>query len=425
MAQDGKTRYTLTDCVQAGLQRNTDLQRSRNDIDKAVSSKTAAFGDFLPSVSVDGSWTRADRAQYGFQSSRGIYQSRDFFSYNAGVNLTLFDGLSNIRNADRSILGLQSAERSTEKREQDVVFTVQQSFFNALRLQQLVTVHSANLERSRKQLDRIKEFHAVGAVPLADVYRQQVQVGRDELTLLQAENDHRNALINIQVLLALDPRQPFEIDPAGVGNTIDSLEVAQYRAALPSVDALITNALQARPDLKQAQLNLDIAGKSVQIAAAGHYPVVSAFARYGWSNNRIAELWSNDLGSFNYGLNFTVPIFSNFKVLTSQQKATIEERNSESVLTDLQRSIGAEIKKADNNLAAAEKTVEIARRTLFSAQEDQRIANERYSLGAGTLLDLIVANSNLTAAQSEVVNSTFNYHIARKQLENALGAMSY
>ena len=423
-AQETKTRYTLTECVQTGLANNSDLQRSRNEIDRATTFKTAAFGDFLPNLTLRGSWSRSDRPGYSFQST-GATQSQDNFSYSASSNLTLFDGLANIYTADRSILNLQAAERSTEKREQDIVFSIQQAFFNALRLQQLVTVDESNLDRSRKQLDRIKEFNAVGSVPMADVYRQQVQVGRDELTLLQAENEYTNALLQLQVLLALDTRKPFEIDPSGEPTRLDSSEISRYRRELPPLDGLINEAIASRADVKQAELNIQSANKNKWIATTGHLPVLSAFAGYNWSNDKLAQLWTRDQGIFSYGLNISLPIFMNFQVMTAEQRAEIDRLNSETVLTDLQRAIAADLKKADNTMIAAEKNVEIARRIVFSAQEDQRIANERYSLGAGTLLDLIIANTNLTSAQSEVVNSTFNYLIARKQLEYALGKMSY
>lgn len=417
-AQGVKTRYTLADCIQTGLAKNSDLERSRNEIDRAVSFKTAAFGQFLPTIGARGSWSRSDRVRSGMTS-------RDAFSYSIGSDLVLFDGLANIYTADRGILNMQAAERSTEKREQDIVFGIQQAFFNALRLQQLVTVNRSNLERSAKQLERIKEFNAVGSVPLADVYRQQVQVGRDELALLQSENDHQNALISLQTMLALDPRNPFELDEADAAANADSVEIARYRATLPSLSTLIEGALTSRADIRQAELNLNSAAKSSSIATAGHFPVLSAFASYDWSNDRIAALWSEDYGRFSYGLSFSIPLFSNFQVVTAEQRAEIDRRNSQTVLTDVQLIVTAEITRAEYALTAAEKNVEITRRIVFSAQEDQRIANERYSLGAGTLLDLIVANTNLTAAQSEVVNSTFNYLIARKQLEYALGNMTF
>jgi outer membrane protein len=164
--------------------------------------------------------------------------------------------------------------------------------------------------------------------------------------------------------------------------------------------------------------------KSVGIAQSGHYPSLSAFAGFGWGNTELKEFTNKDYTRFQYGLQLQVPIFSRFLVSSAVQNAEIEKIDAQTTVSTLQRSISADMRKALNNLASAEKNLDITKRTLVSAQEDQRIATERYSLGAGTLLDVIVANSNLTAAQSDAVNGTFNYLIARKQVEYQLGTIT-
>ena len=161
--------------------------------------------------------------------------------------------------------------------------------------------------------------------------------------------------------------------------------------------------------------------KSVSIARAGHYPSLTASAGYAWSNIELKNFTGEDYGTFSYGLQLSVPLFNGFAVSSAVQLAEVDRMNAETGKLELQRSISGSVQKAYNAVTLAEKNLEISNRTLTSAQEDQRIANERYTLGAGTLLDLIVANTNLTAAQSDVVNATFDYRIARKALEYQVG----
>lgn len=414
--------YTLQQCIEIGLRQSTDLLRAQNDIVTAESYKTQAFGAFLPSLSASGSWNRYDKDQIGLRGD-GLYASRNSFSYSIRSGLVLFDGLANIRNAERGLLGVQAAEQGRERREQDVVFAIQSRFYNALRTRQLVKVNEANLERSRRQLERIRGFNAVGSVPLADVYRQEVQVGRDELALLQSQNDEATALLDLQTQLALPPADRFEIDARGIPAGIDSIEIAAYRATLASVTVLSQQAIARRADIRQSDLAVEGAGKGVAAAFAGHLPTVSAFLQHGWNNLELTNF--SDYSRTVYGVSIELPLFSNFQVSTGVQRARIDRLNAEYARTDLERTIAAELRKALNTLTTAEKNVDIARRILVSAQEDHRIASERYSLGSGTLLDQIVAASNLTAAESDAVNATFNYLIARHQLDYQLGLMNY
>ncbi len=414
--------YTLRQCIEISLRQSTDLLRAANDIETADSYKKQAFGAFLPSLSANGNWSRYDRDQIGLRGSE-LFTSRNSYSYSVRSGLVLFDGLANFRNAERGILSYQAAEFGRERREQDVVFSVQSRFYNALRTRQLVKVNEANLDRSRKQLDRVREFNRVGAVPQADVYRQEVQVGRDELALLQVRHDEATALLDLQAQLSLRPSDGFDVDASGVAARVDSADIVAYRMSLPPIEELVRQAIDRRSDVRQSELAVESADKGVSSAFAGHLPSLTAFAQYGWNNLELAAFSTYD--RFVYGLNIEVPLFSNFQVSTNVQRARIDKLNAEYARTDLNRTIASELRKALNTLSTAEKNVEIAQRILHSAQEDHRIASERYSLGAGTLLDQIIAASNMTSAESDVVNATFNYVIARHQLDYHLGLMNY
>ncbi len=414
---------TLEECVQLALQNNPDLRRSGSEIARAGTYKQQAFGQFLPSLSASAGWTRTDKDRYSLLPS-GLITSRNSYDYSISSSLVLFDGLNNIYGADRGILNARAAESGHQRRRQDVIFLVKQGFYNSLRLQQLVKVNESNLERSRKQLERVRAMNQVGSVPLADVYRQQVQVGRDELGLLQSENDFRNSLVDMQTMLGLDPRSPFDIDAAGLAESVDSAGMARYRTELSDYPELVRRALDARSDYRQTEFALRSAEKGVGIARSAVFPTVSAFARYGWNNIVLEEFTSSGFTDFSYGLRISLPIFSNFNVSTAIERAEIDRSDAATYLSEQERAIASGVQKSLNTLAAAEKNVEISTRTLRSALEDQRIATERYSIGAGTLLDLIVANANLTAAQSDVVNATFNYLTARAQVEYQLGILS-
>ncbi|MBU2471322.1 MAG: TolC family protein, partial [Bacteroidetes bacterium] len=83
-----------------------------------------------------------------------------------------------------------------------------------------------------------------------------------------------------------------------------------------------------------------------------------------------------------------------------------------------------DIQKARLDLEAVEKQVKVTQASVFSAEMDRKIAEEKYNLGAGTLLDLLIANANYTNAQSNKVNAVIGYLLAKKQMEFVLGTIS-
>jgi outer membrane protein len=262
-------------------------------------------------------------------------------------------------------------------------------------------------------------MNIVGSVPKADVFRQEVVVGNDELAVLESRNNFRNALVDFQSLLGIEPQASFQLAKTDIATTIGATEITSYRATISDFREMVALALKSRLDFRQADVGVRSAEKSVSIASSGHLPDVSAFAQYSWNNLELAEFGEYD--RFFYGISLSIPLFSNFQVSSNVQRSEILLKETEYAHEQLRRTIATEIMKAVNNLEMAEKTIDISEKKLLSAREDQRTAQERYNLGAGTLLDLITANSNFTLAEADVVNARFNYLTAQKQMDYQLG----
>jgi outer membrane protein len=72
-------------------------------------------------------------------------------------------------------------------------------------------------------------------------------------------------------------------------------------------------------------------------------------------------------------------------------------------------------------LQTAYTQIDIARDNVAAGTEDLRVQQERYKVGAGTILDLLTSEASLTLAQSDLIQAKFNYNIARAQLEALVG----
>ncbi|MBR9978639.1 MAG: TolC family protein, partial [Bacteroidetes bacterium] len=274
--------YTLEQCIETGLKNNIDILRARNNIDRSGSFRTEAYGQFLPSLRASASWSRSDAEQLAFRADN-LLRSRNSYSYSVQAGLTLFDGMRNFNTVDQSLLEFNAAEESFQRTRQYVVYAIQQSFLNTLRMEQLEEVAESNLERGTAQLERIREMYAVGAVPRADVLRQEVVLGNDELAVIEAHNNYINALVDLQAMIGLSPRPAFEISAADIPESILDTDITRFRAGLGEFDALLDEAVNRRADYRQADLSLQSAEKGVSIARAGHVPSVSAFAQYNWN----------------------------------------------------------------------------------------------------------------------------------------------
>jgi len=105
----------------------------------------------------------------------------------------------------------------------------------------------------------------------------------------------------------------------------------------------------------------------------------------------------------------------------NQVNASVARDNAEARAADTRRFVSAQLTQQMAALATAFEQISIASDNLAAATEDLRVQNERYRVGAATILDLLTSQAALTQAEVNVVQTRFNYLIARAQVEAVLG----
>jgi outer membrane protein len=426
------TTLTLEQVKQIALERNLNVVQAQNNVSAAQSQVLSAYGTYLPTVSASGGWSRtqSDRASnttavIGGQPIvvPGQFSVTNNFNTGLSANLVLFDGFSRSANvsaaSSRAILSEQTASRTR----QAIAFQAVSDYLNVLRNEQLVRVSEENLKRDRRQLERIVESNRVGALSLADVYRQQSQVASDELDVITAQNEYDKSKADLAALAGLDVSQDYRFEDPSIPTELDSTRVREQLAGLGSFEEISSRAIAARPDYMGAVENLDAAESGVTSARGGYFPTVSASAGYSLFNEEFKGLSNNK--NLNWGVGFRWSLFDGFQTNQAIQTASAQRRNAEITLSQAERDINVQIKKALLDLDAARKSLEVSQKGLVSAAEDRKIAEERYNLGAGTLLDLMVANANFVRAEAQKVNATYGFITATYNLEFVIGERTY
>jgi outer membrane protein len=416
---------TLDDCIRIALERNIEIRRARYAVETSSSNVLSAYGVFLPSLNITGNWSRLQKeTPFTFIPGLGLVpiptlETYNSFSTSVSTNILLFNGFANIANLNRAKSNYLSADYSFRRTRQTVIFQTHQLYLNVLRTKQLLKVSQDNLKRSRGQLERIREANRVGSVSLADVYRQEVQVGSDELALIRAQNDYEKAKTDLIAYLGLDPSIDYEFEDPSIG--VDTMEFIDIREWISNLQALISEAFENRPDYKSAIFNLNASRSGVTSAYSGYMPTISAFASYRLDSDQIRTLTDNR--TLGWGINISFPIFDRFQLQTRIQQAKIDVKNAEVQIEQVKRQINSDIRKAVLDLESAMKQLEVAERQVKSAELDLKTAEEKYNVGSGTLLDLLVATANYTQALSSRVNAIYDYIIAKTQLRYALGTL--
>lgn len=424
-------KLDLKSSIQIALQKNVILKQAQNNLEGNKSDILTSYGNLLPQVSVSSniSWSRTED-EGGVITIGGITiplppTSTESRSYSVSLNssLTLFDGLSNFAAISQSKLNYESNKFKLERLKQDIVFQTIAKYLTVMKSKKLLNVQEENLKWNKKSLETILERNKLGQVTLADVYQQQVNYGNAELLLVQSKNNFENAKNDLLSFLNLDVTETYEIEDPVLEKIIESLESDKLENEYSDFTALVNKAFENRYDYLAKKLELESLDYSITIAKSGHFPRLIASLNSSIRSNRLSDLGKSR--SYFAGLSLSVPIFSGWSVSNRVQFAEINYKNTQLNLDEMEKSIKLNLKKSLLDLEAAKKKLEVNKKNVLAASENRRINEEKYNLGASTLLNLLIANSQFIQAQNDLIGSAYDYLLIKKQMEYLLGTLEY
>jgi outer membrane protein len=419
---------TLQEAVSTALQRNTSLIKSTNSLEVDKANLKNAYGELLPDLGLRGSWswqrvsdaggTQIDYLGNTIQTGETKSDTRNY-NLSAGGNVVLFNGLSNYARISQADNNFESSKLSLYKLKQDIVYTTTTLYYLVISYEELVKVREDNVKFNQKLLEQIQERNKLGSIPIADVYTQQVSVGNAQLLLIQSQNDYETAKNNLLNYLALDIFTDYKFeDPYNNPNSVDENEMLKDYS---NMEQMVAEALDNRADYEGAKLSLAAAKNGETIAQSGLLPTLSGSYSYSTSALKTNDLFNRQY--YNVGLTLSLPIFSNWSTEANMQYAEVNRMNLEEDLSALERTIKSDVKESYLNLVAAKKQLEVTNSNIVAAKENRRVNNERYSLGSGTILDVLQSDKDYTQALKDNISAKFGYYQNRDKLMNALGKL--
>ncbi len=421
---------TLDQAIKIALQKNTGLISQENEIARGETGVDAAYGNFLPNLSASASWNwnRSEEAgrtaningsNINFPPS--TTESRSY-GVGANSNIVLFDGLSNFANLSRSKNTLEALKLSIEGKKQEVVFQTINLYYSVVEADQLLKVREEDVKQQQKNLETIEERNRLGSLTKADVYQQQVQTGNAELQVIQQNNILENAKSNLLFYLGLDVLENYSFSNTLTNKELKILDT-DISTDFNELNELVNKALINRRDYLAQKLNLDSYYDNVTIARSGHLPRLSGNLGYGSYANSIGNLF--DSNNYTAGLTLSIPIFSGFATHNAIQSAEVDAMNYELQVNDTERLIKQNLQKTFLDLEAAKKSLSVTEKNVKAAEENLKIEQEKYNLGAGKLLDVLIANTTYQNAKTNYINAQFYYIRLSEELRYNIGVLDY
>ncbi len=422
----------LKKAISTAIDKNTTISALQNNISIQKLNIKSAKGNLYPTLSLSGNYSRNNSFSKGttqiyngipiFVPDQNVWQN----SFNLGLNssVTLFNGFANYQNIELENQNEVSLKIQLEKVKTDLVLTIYQKFFDAIKKEKIVVTYEDNLKNSIDQLDKIKEYVNVGKKTVSEIYKQDVQVAQNELLLEQSKNDFSKSKIDLLYAMNDDLNKSIVIDSKDINA---NLTVAELKAVLDksvNVDELVKGAVAGRYDYKSAMQDIKINQTKLSLAEKNlYFPTISAFGNYNLTGKEVQNIF--DSRTFAVGLSLNYYIFQGNKFDISRQIAEVNIKQKSEDLVKLEQQIRSDIKKAIIDLETAYKQIEILDRNIKSAEQDKILSEENFRIGYGTLLDVQTAATSLNNLLINRINSIYNFLFAKKQIEYLSGQLNY
>jgi outer membrane protein len=409
---------SLEDCIEIAIRNNPEIGIAESGVKGAESGLLQSYGQLLPSLNVSFTTGRAfygpSSIQYDAQGRPVQTEGFDYnsYSFNMNSNIVLFDGGRNI-NTIRSSMKYRDAAREEFRYAQDIVTAmVINKYYNFVRAKMLLVVAEESLDQAKQNLERSEALLEVGSATRADVLKARVRHSNTRLSLIRARNAVEFAREDLISVLSMRGEQ--EVD-------VDTMMVIRFEE--PDPEAEIRLALENRPDLRSLELSKSAAQTSVAAAKSGWWPSIGAGFNYGWSDREMAENLNffKDEYSWSIGASVSFNLFDRFLTNSNVGMARADLRRAEYSLEKAKIDAIKEVKNLVFIMNEAKERIIVASETVEQANEDMRLAEERYRVGAGTMLETIDAQVALTQAKADVIEAKCDYLIAVADLARATG----
>ena len=464
---------SLDAALEIALANNPAMQSARNDVTVANWNLTAAYGSWMPSASIGTSvrWQGAGEEQFGSLTAEQLgfldQPSFLFSSYNAGVSYSLNGRM--LMAPGQAARNRDATRAQVRTQEATLRLNVTRAYLEVLRQTEGLRLAEQELDRAQFNLRLAQGRQQVlGSGSAIDVQQAEVNVGRAEVTLLQSQTGLRTSRIRLLQQMGGDLHAEPVLATAFSVTEPSWTASGLYEMAIggnPGLQALRAQERSARYGVNMARssyfpsvsLSAGISGftrqasntkgQEAQAIAAGVARVQqcvslnqllsllpeppppqncsllttpqSALVAIREANRAFPFDFTNSPPSASLSVSF--PIFQGLSRQREVESARAQLFDSRYRVQEQQLALRADIEARTATVQTAYRTALIEERNQALADEQLRLAQERYRQGLSNFIDLVEAETVKARADRERLFAIFTYHDAIADLEAVVG----
>lgn len=399
---------TLQQLIESAVLNNRDLRVAALNVQAYQAQYQIQRADLFPAISANGTGTRQRLPASITQTGSAVTSST--YSATLGISSYELDLFGRIRSlSEQASLTYLSSEEARRSTQLSLVASVANAYLTWRADQELLALTQDTLssyEKSLRLTERSQQVGTASSLALAQS-RTSVESARTSLATFQRQvaQDLNSLTLLVGTTVADTPSsRPLASD-----------WLAEVPAGLPS------DLLQRRPDILQAEYQLQSANASIGAARAAFFPSITLTANAGTSSNELSGLFKGGAGSWLFQPQINIPIFNAGSLRASLDYSKIQK---DIRVSQYEKSIQTAFQEVSDGLAARQtyKNQLKAQNDLVQANQDYyRLAERRYRIGVDNSLTFLDAQRSLFSAQQSLITDRLSQLTAEVNLYKALG----
>ncbi len=366
---------TIDRAVQLAVNRNESLKVNQERLRESQAHVLEAKAAFLPSLNLNFLYTPTQASPL-LKIPAGVFgpNEQTFRANLTRENVMRFDisqplytggRLSNAYAAQAA--GEEASRLDLDRSRQALVLQVYESFYSALMNEQGVRVNEEGVTIAQKHLELAKARFEAGSAARLDVLRAEVELSNAKAKLIRARSETDVAYQRLRTVLSLPQ------------------------------------------------------GELLQLANAEMTPIVGFSGNYQYQEDGLSSLLQNSNRSYQFGLNFTVPLFNAPTVAAKRGAAAAQVKQAEHAMNAALDNARLDVASASRELDAAREIVVTEQKAVELAREGLTIAEVSYENGVITATELNDARLSLLETEWQLMQAKYGQIVAAARTRFAAG----
>jgi outer membrane protein TolC len=407
--QTAPQHLTLREAINLALKQNLSVRVASTQLEQWEGTRDRRRSSLLPHVSADALANREDidlgAMGISFPNVPAVVGPFNHYDFRFSASQSLID-----RHSYHNWKASEKQEEAVKLDYQDardlVIRQAAGLYLNSQGFAAEVEAAESRVTTSETLEKLARDQHAQGLATAVDEVRAQVQLARDQQTLLVARNTYQTSLLVLAHFLGLSPGDPLELAEPLKFHHVESIDAAQ---------ALHT-ALEARSDYAALLKQRDSLDEQLKASRARYYPTLSVNGDYG----AIGRGFNTMAGTGEIQGTVTITLFDRDRTgEKTELKSQVKRLNAQ--IDDLNREIEQELRTALLNLESTESQVTVTEAALHLAEREMGLAQDRFRNGVTDNIEVVTAQASLASAQDDRITALAQHADAVMALVRSLG----